>query len=210
MERSGEAKRQQIADPGSAGTVKLFPLDFTTLTITTAGTRTLQDPTQLALRNSILICSTVAAAVVSASSISYTLNAGDFVELVVALNASGVQVWAVTAGSVYPNSVQSQVVATQALTVAQVTAGLLNVTGSGASSFSMPTAAAMIAAFANPSVGQTWWLTINNNSDNTITLTAGGATLEGGAATIATTLARMVCFQITAVGTPAYTACLVI
>lgn len=113
LERSGEAKRPQLLDPGSASTVRVFPLDFSTLTIATAGTRTLQDPTQLALRNSVLVCSTVAAAVVSASSITYTLNAGEWALFVVTLASAGTNQWSVEAsGGAAP-------AATKVMTIAQ-------------------------------------------------------------------------------------------
>lgn len=208
--RGDLAKRQEIVDPGSGGTVRFFPIDLCVLKCLSAGTRTFDAATNYGAGEQVVIMSSIAGVVISASSISYTLNAGDWLTLVVTLGPAGTNVWSVADGSVFTNSVQSQAAGNATLTVAQVLAGLFTVTGSGTSSLTMPTAANMIGAFANPSVGETWRLTINNNADNTITLIAGGSTLEGSAATIATTAARDVCFQITNVATPAYTACLVI
>lgn len=210
MYRALNAKRQEIVDPGSGGTVRFFPVDFPVLRCTTAGTRTLDAATNYGVGEQVTVMSTIAGVVISASSISYTLNAGDWLSLTVTLGPAGTNVWSWADGTVFTNSVQSQAAGNATLTIAQVLAGYFTITGSGTSTLTMPTAANMIGAFANPSVGQVFRLTLNNNSDNTVTLGAGGSTLEGSAATIATTAARDITFQITNVGTPAYTACLVI
>lgn len=99
LERSGEAKRQEILDPGSGGTVRFKPFDLSVLKITTAGTRTFEAATLLPLGNSVIVTSSVAAAVISASSVSYTINAGEYIEFVVVLNSSEVNVWGVRTNS---------------------------------------------------------------------------------------------------------------
>lgn len=93
LARSGIARRQTLVDTGSGGTIKVYPQDLSVLLITTAGTRTLQDATTIPLGNSVLVCSTAASAVVSASGTTYTLNAGEYAEFIVNANSSNVNVW---------------------------------------------------------------------------------------------------------------------
>lgn len=100
LERGGEAKRQEISDPGSGGTVRVYPSDLSVLKLTTtAGTRTLESATRLPLGNSILVTSSLASMVISASSTSYTLNAGEYAEFIVTMNSAGTNVWSLRRSS---------------------------------------------------------------------------------------------------------------
>lgn len=93
LERALLANRQIVKDPGSAGTVVVFPNGAGVLNMATAGTRTLQSATQLGLGTSLLAVSSVASVVVSYSSTTINLEAGEYAEFIVVLNSANVQVW---------------------------------------------------------------------------------------------------------------------
>lgn len=67
------------------------------------------------------------------------------------------------------------------LTIAQILTGIIDGTPTGAASYALPTAAAFVAGIPNARVGDSFTFLINNKSAgaNTITVTAGGATIDG-------------------------------
>jgi hypothetical protein len=77
------------------------------------------------------------------------------------------------------------------LTAAQLLSGHLRGVPTGAASYALPTAANMVAGLSSAAVGDTFDFVISNKSAgaNTITVTAGGATLEG-TVTVAQNVAR--------------------
>lgn len=207
--RGAAAKRQEILDPGSGGTVKVTPFESATLTIATAGTRTLEDPTGLPLALSLSVFSTIAAAVVSASSVTYTLNAGDYATFRVVYNSSGTKVWvssAVSSNLAYDvaNGIrQGSVTAiagttTATITPAQMLTGVLSIVPTNSCTYTFPTAALLVAAITNPNVGDIIdCICVNNNSGQTGTLAAGANGTLIGATGVATNTGRKLRFVLT-------------
>lgn len=97
-----------------------------------------------------------------------------------------------------------------AMTAAQAVAGLYVNEANGALTVTLPTPAALFAAIPNAQVGSQVVLFLRNDGNNTVTLSVSGvtgATLDG-TATIATGLAQVIVFKITAAAT--YTAFVVL
>jgi hypothetical protein len=80
---------------------------------------------------------------------------------------------------------------TISLSAAEVLSGHIRGVPTAAANYTLPTAAAMVAAITGAIVGDTFDFIISNKSGgaNTITVLAGGATLEG-TATVAQNVAR--------------------
>lgn len=207
--RAGLAKRPEILDPGSGGTVRMFPTESATLTIATAGTRTLEDPTINRIGLALSVFSTIAGAVVSASSVSYTLNAGDYATFRVVYNSAGVKVWASSSASsnvVYDIATgirQGSVTAiagttTATVTPAQMLTGVLSIVPTNGCTYTFPTAALLVAAITNPNVGDIIdVIVVNNNSGQTGTLAAGANGTLIGATSVATNTGRKLRFVLT-------------
>jgi hypothetical protein len=90
----------------------------------------------------------------------------------------------------FETTAPSTAIGTATLTEAQVLGGLITGTPVGAANYTMPTAAALIAAmgaFGTPFIGQSFYFTIFNTSAgaNTITLVAGTGGTVVGTATVA-------------------------
>ncbi len=81
---------------------------------------------------------------------------------------------------------------TATLTAAQLLAGVISGVPTAAASYTLPTAALMVAAINRPKVGDSFDFLISNNSAgaNTITVLAGGATLDG-TVTVAQNVVRL-------------------
>lgn len=90
------------------------------------------------------------------------------------------------------------------LTAAQLVDGFFNQTGGTTNTVTTPTAAAIVAAIPGCVVGSQFTWTVNNNGSGTLTLAGGtGVTVEGAAATVATTVFSVAVGVVTNVGTPA-------
>lgn len=78
---------------------------------------------------------------------------------------------------------QTAVTDTATLTIAQLLTKVIDGTPTAAASYTLPTAANLVAGIANCKVGDSFDFVINNKSAgaNTITVLAGGATLDGTA-----------------------------
>lgn len=95
MERSGEANRQFVLDPGAGGTVTIGMRDFTVLQMDATGARTLQTAAQMSLGNELLACATVSGCSVN----SYAIGDGEYAIFKVTLDSSGVNQWVVIAST---------------------------------------------------------------------------------------------------------------
>lgn len=93
------------------------------------------------------------------------------------------------------------------LTAAQLLAGFLTTTASGALTINFPTAAAIVAALPNAQVGSQFVLYFRNDGDNTTTFGTTGSTgvTYGGTTTVATTLGQILVGKVTAVAAGAET-----
>lgn len=109
-ERGAEAGRAALVDPGAGGTVRIGIADDTVLILSSAGTRTLQSPTLLATGNSILVTSSVAAVIISASSVSYTINAGEWIIFHVTRSSANVRQWSVKSSAAIVGQTAAKVV----------------------------------------------------------------------------------------------------
>lgn len=93
----------------------------------------------------------------------------------------------------------------QTWTADAVIGGTILRSGAAAVSDTTPTAAAIVAAIPNATVGTVRPLVVRNNNSGTLTILAGtGVTLEG-TTTIATVNSREYAVRVTAVDTPAVT-----
>jgi hypothetical protein len=96
--------------------------------------------------------------------------------------------------------------------VAELRAGVYELSTGTTATLTLPTGAVMLAGISGLTTGDSFDCLINNNNSGTCTLAAGasGSTLEGSIATIATTVCRLVRFVITNGSTGAYTAYVVV
>lgn len=96
---------------------------------------------------------------------------------------------------------QTALADTATLTIAQLLTKIIDGTPTGAANYQMPAAAAVIAGMPGVAVGDSFFFVINNKSAgaNTITVTAGGATLDG-TLTIAQNFIRLFLLTVTGIG----------
>ncbi len=95
-QRALQGGRQVLRDPGSAGTINVTANRGVCTMALAAGTRTMEAATRLPIGTEVLICSTVAGAIVaygSGAGSPLTRNAGQWVKLVIVPNSSGVNQW---------------------------------------------------------------------------------------------------------------------
>lgn len=85
------------------------------------------------------------------------------------------------------------------MTAAQALAGIYKQTTAGAFGITLPTAALVVAAMANPQVGSKFMLAFINTGNNTLTITAGTGNTLGGqtTATLATNTSNLFIAEVT-------------
>ena len=101
---------------------------------------------------------------------------------------------------------QTAVTDTDTITAAQVLTGILDGTPTAAATYTLPTAALLVAGIANCKVGSSFLLIVNNKSEGayTITVVAGAGGTGDGTLTVAQNVIRAFLILITNVTTPAY------
>ena len=101
---------------------------------------------------------------------------------------------------------QTAVTDTATITAAQVLTGILDGTPTAAATYTLPTAALLVAGIANCKVGSSFLLIVNNKSAGayTITVAAGASGTGDGTLTVAQNVIRAFLILITNVTTPAY------
>ena len=101
---------------------------------------------------------------------------------------------------------QTAVTDTVTITAAQVLTGILDGTPTAAATYTLPTAALLVAGIANCKVGSSFLLIVNNKSAGafTITVAAGAGGTGDGTLTVAQNVIRAFLILITNVTTPAY------
>ena len=101
---------------------------------------------------------------------------------------------------------QTAVTDTATITAAQVLTGILDGTPTAAATYTLPTAALLVAGIANCKVGSSFLLIVNNKSASalTITVAAGDGGTGDGTLTVAQNVIRAFLILITNVTTPAY------
>ena len=101
---------------------------------------------------------------------------------------------------------QTAVTDTATITAAQVLTGILDGTPTAAATYTLPTAALLVAGIANCKVGSSFLLIVNNKSAGafTITVAAGSGGTGDGTLTVAQNVIRAFLILITNVTTPAY------
>ena len=101
---------------------------------------------------------------------------------------------------------QTAVTDTVTITAAQVLTGILDGTPTAAATYTLPTAALLVAGIANCKVGSSFLLIVNNKSAGayTITVAAGADGTGDGTLTVAQNVIRAFLILITNVTTPAY------
>ena len=101
---------------------------------------------------------------------------------------------------------QTAVTDTVTITAAQVLTGILDGTPTAAATYTLPTAALLVAGIANCKVGSSFLLIVNNKSASalTITVAAGDGGTGDGTLTVAQNVIRAFLILITNVTTPAY------
>ncbi len=88
---------------------------------------------------------------------------------------------------------------TATLTAGQIAAGILLLDGSGGVSWTLPTAALLLAAFPGAMVGSTYRVHLRNTGSGTVTIVTGTGITLSGTATTATTLSRDLFLRVTSV-----------
>ena len=101
---------------------------------------------------------------------------------------------------------QTAVTNTATITAAQVLTGILDGTPTAAATYTLPTAALLVAGIANCKVGSSFLLIVNNKSADAyaITVAAGDGGTGDGTLTVAQNVIRAFLILITNVTTPAY------
>jgi len=101
---------------------------------------------------------------------------------------------------------QTALVGTATVTAAQLLTLVLDGTPTAAATYTLPTAALLVAAIPNVAVGSSFYFIVNNKSAgaNTITVAAGDGGTADGTLTIAQNVIRGFFVIITNVATPAY------
>lgn len=108
LAKSSDADRSARLDPGSGGIIKVSPVDRAVVTLTGAGTRTLQAAAGHGVGTSIL-CISQTNSIIVAGAVSITINIGENVEFVVTLDSSGDKQWVEQSGTASITTLQATV-----------------------------------------------------------------------------------------------------
>lgn len=210
-----------VTDPGSAGTITIQQKGHAICQLTTAGaeSRALEavgTGNTLPVGQELLVTLGTAggaATITGAVEGSIVLaNTGDVALFAVTEQISAgvaTRVWrcvssptiSASARGVSAGAAIAATADTATLTAAQLLNKVIRGVPTGAANYTLPTAALLVAAIANCQVGDIFDFVISNKSAgaNTITVLAGGATLEG-TATVAQNAARIFRLIVTGIG----------
>lgn len=204
--RALDAGAVDLLDPGAGGTVTVAPKGVGILVIDTTGARTLQAAAGVDVGSRVLAIVTAASVTVNGTAV----GDGEYAEFLVTLNASGANQWSIVSTSDVAgldarlttaetdigrlNTVPSLTVETDTatLTAAEVLTRWIDGTPTAAATYTLPTAALLVAAIAGVAVGDVIDLHINNMAASalTITLAAGTGGSADGTLTVAQNVIR--------------------
>lgn len=195
--KARQADHTTLADPGDAGTIKVSPTDLNVCVVTGGTTRTLQDATEVPVGVEVLVISQTSSITIE----GVVLADGDSALYVVTLNSAGVHVWSIIANpdlaaaarGMEIMTVETAVDDTATVTAAQLLKRILDAVPTAAATFTLPTAALLVAAIPGAEVGDSFTFVITNNSAgaNTITVAAGAGGTADGTLTVAQNVARI-------------------
>lgn len=91
--RARQAEKMHLTDPGSGGTVQVFPHDLNVLEIDTTGARTLQTASEVAVGTIVIVTVTAASVTVNSTAIAD----GEAAVFMVSRNSSAANEWIIIA-----------------------------------------------------------------------------------------------------------------
>jgi len=215
--RVGQANNSNattLLDPGAGGTVIVANKGLSVLKlISGTGARTLNSAAQSSVNDVVLVVSSVASATVN----SVAIEDGGWQLYRVTLDASGTNQWSLVASSALALSLTraasfptvTATTETATITAAQVLGGVLSGTPVSAATYTLPTAALLVAAVSGAKVGDVIRFIVSNNGADTdlITVASGSGGTDDGTMTVAQNAVREFLIRLDNVssGTEAYT-----
>lgn len=216
IERSANAKRQFVLDPGSGGTIKVAHQDLNVVRMDTSGARTLQAATSVAVGTVVLAVSTVLPTYTGGGASNVTLVNGVTVNGIIVQPGSGVHFqvvldsstpavnqWEVVGGSATLPLLYNGISYTGTVSITSQELQARKIVTNGTFTMTLPTAAQIVAGFPGLAKGDSIAFYVASLS-GTCTVSAGSGGSMFGSNTVATTTSRQFVLTMNAIATPGY------